>query len=139
MSNSVKKPKHASSAVNFIQGFDIVPKLSCFGVAYVDENLELEYDNKEHVPGWTQTRLKPKTIFKMKQMMYDLHEEFKARIGGEWIANNLALGDKIVVPSDTIDPFKVMIVDNGPHFIEFNFEDGWGNKWQQGDVVIQGY
>ncbi len=74
-----------------------MPKLSCFCVTCVDENLELEYDNKEHVPNWTLTRLKPKTNSKMKQMMYDLDEEFKARIGGEWIVNNLALGDKILV------------------------------------------
>jgi hypothetical protein len=105
----------------------------------VDENLELECDNKEHVPNWTLTRLKPKNNSEMKQMMYDLDEEIKARTGGEWIANNLALGDKITVPSDTADPFWVMFVDKGPHFIESNFEDGWGNKWQQGDVVIHGY
>jgi hypothetical protein len=51
----------------------------------------------------------------------------------------LALGDNIAVPSDIAHPFWVMLVDKGLHFIESNFEDGWGNKWQQGDVVIEGY
>ncbi len=32
-----------------------------------------------------------------------------------------------------------MLVDKGPHFVELDFEDAWGNTWQQGDVVIWGY
>jgi hypothetical protein len=45
------------------------------------------------------------------------------------IADNLALGDNIDVPSDIVDPLWLMLVDKGPHFIEFDFEDGWENKW----------
>jgi hypothetical protein len=79
-------------------------QLSCFCVASVDENLELECDNKEHVPDWTLIRLKPKNNSKMKQMMYGTNEEIKVGIGGEWIVDNLVLGDNITVPSDTANP-----------------------------------
>jgi hypothetical protein len=91
----------------------------------VDENLELECDNKEHVPNWTLTRLKPKNNSERRQMMYDPDEEIEVRTSGEWIADNLALGDNIATLSDNVDPLRVMLVDKGLHFIE----DGWGNKW----------
>jgi hypothetical protein len=32
-----------------------------------------------------------------------------------------------------------MLVDKGPHFVESNFQNGWGNRWQQGDHVIRGH
>ncbi len=57
-------------------------------------------------------------------MMYDLDEEIKVGIGGEWIANNLALGDTIAIPNEITNPLWAMLMDKGPHFIESNFEDG---------------
>ncbi len=72
-------------------------------------------------------------------MMYNYDEEIEARIGGEWIIDNLFPSDNVVVPTNTIDPFWFMLVDKGPHFVESNFEDALGNTWQQGDVVIWGY
>ncbi len=56
--------------------------------------------------------------------MYDLDEEIKVGIGGEWIANNLALGDTIAIPNEITNPLWAMLMDKGPHFIESNFEDG---------------
>ncbi len=72
-------------------------------------------------------------------MMYNSDEEIEARTNGEWIANNLFPNDNVVVPTNTTNPFWLMLVDKGPHFVESNFEDAWGNTWQQGNVVIWGY
>ncbi len=71
--------------------------------------------------------------------MYNFDEEIEARTGGEWITNSLAHGDNVIVPNDINDPFQILLVDKGPYLVLSNFEDGWGNKWQQGDVVIWGY
>jgi hypothetical protein len=72
-------------------------------------------------------------------MMYDSNEEIEIGTNGEWIAEYLVLGDNVAIPSDTIDPFWSLLVDKGPHFVELNFQNGWGNRWQQSDHVIQGY
>ncbi len=31
-----------------------------------------------------------------------------------------------------------MLVDKGPHTVEKSFENGWGNTWTEGIVVIRG-
>jgi Rps23 Pro-64 3,4-dihydroxylase Tpa1-like proline 4-hydroxylase len=65
--------------------------------------------------------LKPRNKSKVRQMMYNFNEEIEARTGGEWIANNLLPSDNVIVPTYTIDPFWLMLVDKGPHFVELDF------------------
>lgn len=103
-------------------------QLPCFCVACIDGDLGVECDNK-HVSKWTLTRLKPKNSSKVRQMMSNSNEEIEIGISEEWIVDNLRLGDNTVVPSDTNEPFWIMLVDKGFHFVASNFEDGWGNKW----------
>lgn len=62
--------------------------------------------------------------------MYNFYEEIEARTYRKWIVDNLAPSDNVAVPSNTIDPFWIFLVDKGPHLIQLDFEDGWGNKWQ---------
>ncbi len=73
------------------------------------------------------------------QMMYNSNEEVEGRSGGEWIVDNLALRDNVAIPNDTTDPFQIMLMDKGPHFVQSKFENGWVYKWQQRDVVIRNY
>ncbi len=61
--------------------------------------------------------------------MYNSYEEIEVGISEEWIVHSLCLGNNIVVPNDTNEPFQIMLVDKGFHFVASNFEDGWGNKW----------
>jgi hypothetical protein len=72
-------------------------------------------------------------------MMYNSDEEIEVGTGGEWIVENLVPCDNVVVLSDTTNPFWILLMDKGPHFVELDFQDGWGNRWQQGDHVIRGY
>ncbi len=66
----------------------------------MDGSPELGCENKKHVLKWTLTRLKPKNSSEARQMMYDFDEEIEARIGGEWIVENLVLGDNVPILSD---------------------------------------
>jgi hypothetical protein len=105
----------------------------------LDGSPKLGCENKEHVSNWTLTRLKPKNTLEVRQMMYDSNEEFEVGTSGEWFVKYLVPGDNVAIPSDTADPFWHLLVDKGPHFVESDFKDGWGNRWQQGDHVIWGY
>jgi hypothetical protein len=71
--------------------------------------------------------------------MYNSYEDIEVRTSEEWIAKKICLSDNIDVPSDNNEPFWIMFVDKGPHCFASNFEDGWGNKWQHGDLVIRRY
>jgi hypothetical protein len=42
-------------------------------------------------------RLKPLNTTYVKNMMYDSEKEVEARLGGEWIANVVHIGDNVVV------------------------------------------
>jgi hypothetical protein len=68
--------------------------------------------------------------------MYDYDKEIEVGTGGEWIAKILVPCDNVVVPSDTIDPFWILLVDKGPYFVESNIQDGWGIG---GSKVIMSY
>ncbi len=57
-------------------------------------------------------------------MMYNSNEEIEARSGGKWIGDNLALGDNVAIPNDITNPFQIMLMDKGPHFVQSNFENG---------------
>lgn len=55
-------------------------------------------------------------------MMYDSDEEIEVGTGGEWIVENLVLGDNVAIPSDTIDPFWILLVDKGPPLLNQTFK-----------------
>jgi hypothetical protein len=71
-------------------------------------------------------------------MMYGNDEKIEVGIGGEWIANNLHVGDNVMVPTLTDEPFWLMLVDKGARTILESFEDGDKNEWIV-DVVVRGY
>ncbi len=64
---------------------------SYFCMSYFQGVPITECVNKKHVHELTLTYLRPKNILKVHKMMYDLDEEFKVGIGGEWIIDNLSL------------------------------------------------
>ena len=50
----------------------------------------------------------------MRDLIYNLGEEIEANSGGEWIVENLCLGDNVAVPTTTDEPFWLMLNDKTP-------------------------
>jgi hypothetical protein len=108
-------------------------------MACVDYSPKFICVHKDHVPEWTLMKLKPKNPLQVREMMYDSDEEIEVGTRGEWIVNNLHLGDNIVVLTPIDEPFWLMLVDKGAHIVLKSFEDGDKNEWIARDVVVKGY
>jgi hypothetical protein len=50
-----------------------------------------------HVPWWTFARLRPLNIFIIRNTMHDDNHEIEFGIGGEQMANDLVIGNNVVV------------------------------------------
>ncbi len=75
--------------------------LSCFCGHYMGlNNSHGLCSNVDHVPKWTLTKLHVFNNTKVRDEMHDSDEEVEAKIGGEWIAENLLPSHNIVVVSD---------------------------------------
>ncbi len=67
-------------------------------MSYVDRNSKLECELATNVPSWTLFRLMPNQLQVMdviKQQNED--EKFEFEMGGEWIVDDVQVGENIVV------------------------------------------
>ncbi len=71
--------------------------------------------------------------------MYNSNEDIVAGSKGEWIVQNLCLGDNIIVPIVTYEPFWLMFVDKGAHVVVTSFKNVDSEKWTKGDIVVRGF
>lgn len=94
-----RKLHHVQSVSNKNPTLGQFQQLFCLCMHCIDCNLESLCAHRDHVLEWTLTRLKPKNPLKVSEMIYESDKEIKASIGGEWIADNLHLGDNITVPT----------------------------------------
>ncbi len=78
-------------------------QLSCMCVGCIDHNLDYCCVYHEHVLDQTLIKLRFGNAIEVREMMCNSDEEIEAGTCGEWIANNLYLGDNITIMS-----FKVL-------------------------------
>ncbi len=71
--------------------------------------------------------------------MYDPNEEIEVGTEGEWIANNLHLGDNVTIPTTIYEPFWLMLVEKGSHVVDNSFTNFDQSDWTHGDMVVRGY
>jgi hypothetical protein len=86
------------------------------------------------VKAWSLKRLKPFNISNVKDMMYDFEEEVETKLGGEWIAYVVQIGDNVNGIDETF-----WIIDEGVHTVQTSFTNGWSNEYVEGDVVLRGF
>jgi hypothetical protein len=55
--------------------------------------------------------------------MYESNEKVGVGISRKWIADNLRLGDNIIIVSHDDEHFWLMLMDKGPHSVDVSFED----------------
>jgi len=59
------------------------------------------------------------------------NEDIEFGIRGEWIVDDVQMGDNIVVPSnDSNDPFWIMLFTKCVHVLQKNMLDGWNNQYE---------
>jgi hypothetical protein len=72
-------------------------------VGCINHNLDYRCVYHEHVLDRTLTELKSRNAIEVREMMCNSDEEIEASTCGEWIVDNLYLGDNIIILS-----FKVL-------------------------------
>ncbi len=75
-------------------------------------------------------------------MMDDCNFETTWEADGQRMANSICQGDNFAIVID--DPFGgeqyfLVLCDNPLFTCKENFQDGWGNDWEAGDWLLQGY
>jgi len=73
--------------------------------------------------------------------LYDSDEDVEAGLGGEWIAEDVSIGNNIVVKTNSVDDetFWIMLVDKGIHEVDCEFTDPSDSSYVLGDQVLRGY
>ncbi len=114
--------------------------ISCFCVTFIVRIADGNCENELHVPSWTLKRFKPSYSLEVKNNMLDLDEEIESGTNGEWIYD-VCVGDNVVVivNNDNDEQLWLLLVDKIVHIIQASFEDGWGNPYVKGNVVLRGY
>jgi hypothetical protein len=74
-------------------------------MASIDCSLKFICVHKGHALEWTTIRLKPKNPLRVKKLIYDNDEKRKVGTKGEWIVNNLCIGENITMFIPTNKPF----------------------------------
>jgi len=74
-------------------------QLSYMCVGSINHNLDYCCVYHEHIPDWTMTKLRPRNAIEIRKMMCNSDEEIEAGTCGEWIVDNLYLGDNIAILS----------------------------------------
>jgi hypothetical protein len=67
-----------------------------------------------------------------------MEEEIEYGVGGEAIANNVFIGDNIVVPceNDNGEAFWLLFCDKPKHVVKDTFTDAYKNTYNEGYEVI---
>jgi hypothetical protein len=115
-------------------------QLSCFCEACFEGHNESCVQN-DHVQPWSLIRLRAQQTHQVRAL-YDLDgEEVTVGTGGEWIAEEVLVGDHIVVRCEASNDsrFWTMLVDKALHEVRITFGDETGNKFTPGDMVLRRY
>jgi len=71
--------------------------------------------------------------------MYNSNEDIVAGSKGEWIVQNLCLGDNIIVPIVTYEPFWLMFVNKGAHVVVTSFKNVMVKNGQKGTLLCEAF
>jgi hypothetical protein len=69
--------------------------------------------------------------------MYNLDEEIEASFEGEWIVENLCLGDNVAISTTTDEPFWLMLDDKGAHVVVTSFKMLMATNGQEGTLLCE--
>jgi hypothetical protein len=114
--------------------------LSCFCWSCSEMDTDFPCYQRSHVGPWTLRRMKPQSSSQAR-LLYDLDEEVEAGSGGEWISEDVSIGNNIAIRADSTDDesFWIMLVDKGLHVVQTEFTDPSGSLYVHGDQVLRGY
>ncbi len=84
------------------------------------------------------TRLKPLDRLELQQFMHNADVEIACGNGGEGMADEVVMGDNIVVMNSSNEGFWIMLVSTLIHMVKEHFMDQWEQIWFEGDYVLHG-
>ncbi len=97
--------------------------LFCSCPKYEDGDVKFDFEQSNHVQPWFLTRLKPLDHLELNQFMHNEDVEIAYGSGGEEIANEVVVGDNIIVTISTNEGFLIILINTPVHMVKEHFTD----------------